>query len=189
MKDRDGNEFVWVPVKLTAENGAKSALIGEFSVKTIVRCPECDGEGGVGDRDFAEDAPPDECPTCGREGTVEQSIGIPWTTIKDIYAAAIAAAPQFVAGEVTEEMCQRVAASFYGADTFANGVEMHEALQLWRKELGPALGLVEIREPSDDECIAINEHVLRAHGIEGCGAVLNGRVTFDAVAKWLKGEL
>ena len=110
-------------------------------------------------------------------------------TVADGYKAAIAAAPQFVAGEVTEEMCQRVAASFYGADTFANGVEMHEALQLWRKELGPALGLVEIREPSDDECIAINEHVLRAHGIEGCGAVLNGRVIFDAVAKWLKGEL
>ena len=60
------------------------------------------------------------------------------------------AAPQFVAGEVTQEMCQRVAASFYGSDTFANGVEMREALQLWRSELGPTLGLVEIREPSDD---------------------------------------
>ena len=191
MKDRDGNEFVWVPVKLTAENGAKSALIGEFSVKTIARCPECDGEGGVGDRDFAEDAPPDECPTCGREGTVEQSISIPWTTIKDIYAAAIAAAPQFVAGEVDDAMCERVFLAWLRRDR-SKGSAAYDSrmmLEAWRSELGPALGLVEIREPSDAECIAINEHVLRAHGIEGCGAVLNGRVIFDAVSKWLKGEL
>lgn len=48
--------------------------------------------------------------------------------------------------EVTQEMCERVAASFYGADTFANGVEMHESLQLWQRELGQTLGLVSREE-------------------------------------------
>lgn len=98
-----------------------------------------------------------------------------------------AAAPQFVAGEVTEEMCQRVAASFYGADTFANGVEMHEALQLWRKELGPALGLVEIREPTPGECARICNDALEQS--DGVNADALGRTMFDAVSKWLKGEL
>lgn len=63
-------------------------------------------------------------------------------------------------------------------DTAVNGRAMIAAVLA---ELGPALGLVEIREPSDAECIAINERVLRAHGIEGCGAVFNGRTIFNAV--------
>ena len=186
MKDRDGNEFAWVPVKLTAENSAKSALIGEFSVKTIVRCPECDGEGGVGDRDFAEDAPPDECPTCGREGTVEQSISIPWTTIKDIYAAAIAAAPQFVAGEVTKEMCWNVFEDCDGCEKNMAETARHW-LDRWRKELGPALGLVEIREPTPEECARICNNALEQS--DGVNADALGRTMFDAVSKWLKGEL
>ena len=102
--------------------------------------------------------------------------------------APVAAATQFVAGEVTKEMCWNVFEDCDGCEKNMAETARHW-LDRWRKELGPALGLVEIREPSDAECIAINEHVLRAHGIEGCGAVLNGRVIFDAVSKWLKGEL
>ena len=88
------------------------------------------------------------------------------------------AAPQFVAGEVTQEMCQRVAASFYGSDTFANGVEMREALQLWRSELGPTLGLVEIREPTPEECERMeNQFTLMTMRLDTSG----GRDMFDAV--------
>ena len=99
-------------------------------------------------------------------------------------------APQFVAGEFTDEVAARVLTHFSNFPVrLTNAQNGHDMIAAVRSELGPALGLVEIREPTPGECIAINEHVLRAHGIEGCGAVLNGRVIFDAVAKWLKGEL
>ena len=98
-------------------------------------------------------------------------------TVGDLAAAisnAIAAAPKFEAPEevaptrlnggdhveVTQEMCERVAASFFGVATFANGVEMHEALQLWRSELGPALG------PSDPARIAELEAALAERDTE-----------------------
>lgn len=35
IKDRNGNEWVLVPAKLNAENGAKSSLISEFSADRI----------------------------------------------------------------------------------------------------------------------------------------------------------
>ena len=35
--------YVMVPMRLTAENGAKGALSGEFSETQFVNCPECFG--------------------------------------------------------------------------------------------------------------------------------------------------
>lgn len=66
--------MVNVPHNLTAENGAKAALIGEFYVNYEVNCTECDGDG---------------CEDCNNEGVWIVKRPIPWTTIKEIYAAAI----------------------------------------------------------------------------------------------------
>lgn len=65
---------VMMPRELTAENGAKAALMGEFIVKLPIRC-EC-----VGD---------DDCDVCGGIGEYMQQVNVPWTTIKKIYAAAV----------------------------------------------------------------------------------------------------
>lgn len=63
-----------MPMTLTAANGAKGALSGEFKVSRTVRCHECGGEG---------------CDDCGDAGEIEEEITVPWGTIKDIYRAAV----------------------------------------------------------------------------------------------------
>ena len=57
------------PIRATAENGMKAALIGEFSVP--VETVDEDGD------------------------PITMTILVPWTTIKEIYSAALAAAPKF----------------------------------------------------------------------------------------------
>lgn len=77
--------YVMVPMRLTAENGAKGALSGEFSETKFVNCPECFGD--------------DECETCDGSGRIEITIPVTWTTIKEIWAKGVehfAAAPQEV---------------------------------------------------------------------------------------------
>ncbi|WP_370883259.1 hypothetical protein [Enterobacter hormaechei] len=73
-----------MPMKLTAENGAKCALAGEFSETKFISCPECFGD--------------DECETCDGTGRIEISVPVSWTTIKDIWAKGVEhfaeAAPQ-----------------------------------------------------------------------------------------------
>lgn len=79
-KLRDG--WVAVPKRLTAENGAKAALIGEFNLEYSLTCHECFGDG---------------CEDCSGEGVWTNTIPIDWTTIKEIWAKAIdhfAAAPK-----------------------------------------------------------------------------------------------
>ncbi len=75
--------YVMVPMRLTAENGAKGALSGEFSETKFVNCPECFGD--------------DECETCDGSGRIEITVPVTWTTIKEIWAKGVehfAAAPQ-----------------------------------------------------------------------------------------------
>lgn len=75
--------YVMVPKRLTAENGAKGALSGEFSETKFVNCPECFGD--------------DECETCDGSGRIEIKVPVSWTTIKDIWIKGVehfAAAPQ-----------------------------------------------------------------------------------------------
>ncbi|XFY54822.1 DUF551 domain-containing protein [Klebsiella pneumoniae] len=75
--------YVMVPIRLTAENGAKRALSGEFSETKFVNCPECFGD--------------DECETCDGSGRIEITVPVTWTTIKEIWAKGVehfAAAPQ-----------------------------------------------------------------------------------------------
>ncbi|MDM3222457.1 hypothetical protein OGV71_12055 [Citrobacter sp. Cf088] len=60
-----------VPKRLTAENGAKSVLSGEFSETKFINCPECFGD--------------DDCETCDGSGRIEITVPVTWTTIKAIW--------------------------------------------------------------------------------------------------------
>ncbi|HBU6148607.1 TPA: hypothetical protein NIU82_003888 [Klebsiella oxytoca] len=74
--------YVLVPMRLTAENGAKGALSGEFSETKFINCPECFGD--------------DECETCDGSGRIEIKVPVSWTTIKEIWIKGVehfAAAP------------------------------------------------------------------------------------------------
>ncbi|WP_425292538.1 hypothetical protein [Citrobacter freundii] len=86
---QDGNSPVTpdglalVPKKLTAENGAKSVLSGEFSETKFINCPECFGD--------------DDCETCDGSGRIEITVPVSWTNIKAIWAKGVEhfeAAPQ-----------------------------------------------------------------------------------------------
>lgn len=80
--------YVMVPMRLTAENGAKGALSGEFSETKFVNCPECFGD--------------DECETCDGSGRIKITVPVSWTTIKEIWTKGVdhfSAAPQEVKGE------------------------------------------------------------------------------------------
>ncbi len=75
--------YALVPIRLTAENGAKELLSGEFSETKFISCPECFGD--------------DECETCDGSGRIEITVPVSWTTIKEIWAKGVAhfaAAPQ-----------------------------------------------------------------------------------------------
>ncbi|ELK1250093.1 hypothetical protein R4R92_004723 [Citrobacter freundii] len=67
--------YVLVPNRLTAENGAKGLLSGEFSETKFINCPECFGE--------------DECETCDGSGRLEITVPVTWTTIKAIWAKGV----------------------------------------------------------------------------------------------------
>ncbi|MFI9666810.1 hypothetical protein [Klebsiella michiganensis] len=77
--------YVMVPAKLTAENGAKSALLGEFNLENTLTCHECFGEG---------------CEDCNDEGRWINSIPVDWTTIKAIWSKAV---EHFVATQQEEK--------------------------------------------------------------------------------------
>lgn len=80
--------YVLVPMRLTAENGAKGALSGEFSETKFVNCPECFGDN--------------ECETCDGSGKIEITVPVTWTTIKEIWAKGVehfTAIPREVKGE------------------------------------------------------------------------------------------
>ncbi|RJR07906.1 hypothetical protein C4588_06055 [Candidatus Parcubacteria bacterium] len=63
---------VILPRKLTAENGAKALLSGEFFESVETLCPEC--------------AESDEnCDCCHGNGMIIESVPVSWTTIKAIY--------------------------------------------------------------------------------------------------------
>lgn len=69
-----GNETVLMPRALTAENGAKSLLMGEYFETSRQDCPECYGDG---------------CEECGQKGYYIVKIPVRWTTIKAIYAKCV----------------------------------------------------------------------------------------------------
>lgn len=81
LHERSGNSpvtpdgWVMVPKKLTAENGAKGVLSGEFSETTFISCPECFGD--------------DDCDTCDGSGRIEIKVPVTWATIKSIWDKSI----------------------------------------------------------------------------------------------------
>ncbi|PUB87025.1 MAG: hypothetical protein DBP02_01925 [gamma proteobacterium symbiont of Ctena orbiculata] len=72
--------YVAMPKALTAENGAKALLIGEFNEKIISDCPACLNKNGDID---------DNCYLCDGTGEFVQEIQVSWTTLKEIYAMAV----------------------------------------------------------------------------------------------------
>lgn len=68
-----------MPRRLTAENGAKALLLGEFKVHVERECPEC----------IDLDESDENCEICDGEGehTIHQVI--PWDQIKFIYSKAV----------------------------------------------------------------------------------------------------
>jgi len=66
------NDKILMPKELTAENGAKALLIGEFSEKVYIPCLECE----------------EDCEECTNH-YIPHKIPISWTNIKAIYAMAV----------------------------------------------------------------------------------------------------
>ncbi len=65
-----------MPKELTAENGAKSLLMGEFYEIVELECGQCDQDD-------------DDCDCCDGSGTYTYRVPVSWSTIKNIYAMAV----------------------------------------------------------------------------------------------------
>ena len=65
-------QTVVLPKKLTAENGAKYLLLGEFYSEVVVSCEDCYGDD-------------DSCHQCKGSGSITMRVPVSWTTIKAIY--------------------------------------------------------------------------------------------------------
>ena len=73
---------VIMPLALTAENGAKALMMGEFTETTTVACPYC----RENDPEFDDENP---CTGCLNSLEMEQEVPVSWDTIKSIYAKAV----------------------------------------------------------------------------------------------------
>ncbi len=71
--------YCLMPKQLTAENGAKALLLGEFKLEVTQECTEC--------REL--DEPVEGCEICDGEGEYGQRHTIPWDMIKFIYSEAV----------------------------------------------------------------------------------------------------
>ena len=74
---------VMMPRELTAENGAKGLMSGEFHEVVTDDCPYCDATGYL---DVDEEI---ECDCCNGAGHIERKVTVGWDTIKEIYAMAV----------------------------------------------------------------------------------------------------
>lgn len=72
--------WVLVPRRLTAENGAKGLLSGEFQETTHATCGHCDGDGYIDDV---------VCGDCEGECSVEVKVPVSWDTIKQIHRMVV----------------------------------------------------------------------------------------------------
>ncbi len=71
--------YCLMPKRLTAENGAKALLLGEFKLEVTRECPEC----------LELEEPAEGCEICDGEGEYGQRHTIPWDMIKFIYSEAV----------------------------------------------------------------------------------------------------
>lgn len=72
------SDYILMPRRLTAANGAKATLSGEHSEFIELPCTSCD-----------HDEPDEECGLCGGAGSYMQHVPISWSCIKLIYAQAV----------------------------------------------------------------------------------------------------
>lgn len=75
--------FVPLPRALTAENGAKAELMGEFHETTRGTCEDCGGDGYPDGSDIP-------CETCDGECSIELKVPVSWDTIKQIHRRVVA---------------------------------------------------------------------------------------------------
>ena len=125
-------------------------------------------------------------------GHVPYSVG---SAAEPLYAAppaAIAAAPQFVPAEVTDAAARKVFNAWIDARWRLNeGQDAkygHAMIAVVREELGPSLGLVAIREPTEEECEQICAEY-HGSGFDRELGVRVGRNMFDAVRAAMFPEL
>lgn len=78
------DKLVLMPASLTAENGAKYALSGEFFETITYPCSEC---GGDTDKEFEGDET--DCHCCCNTGEISEPVNVAWTTIKDIHKKSV----------------------------------------------------------------------------------------------------
>lgn len=116
-------------------------------------------------------------------GHVPHSVG---SAAEPLYAAPPAPVAEIREVAVTDEMCERAYIGKWRGVPELIGHEpddedrqwSREWLEAWRTELGPALGMVELKEPTPEECERICTEYERLLMREGtCG----GRDAFDAV--------
>jgi hypothetical protein len=79
LADQVPEGFAVLPVALTAENGAKAVLIGEFVDLHTIVCTHCD-DGYVDG---------ESCDVCGGLGEYDESWHVDWPTIKNIWSTAV----------------------------------------------------------------------------------------------------
>lgn len=72
-------EKVIMPSELTAENGAKKLLIGDFYEEITTPCPHC----------FNEDPEDSDCQECDGRAEFHERVYVSWSTIKEIYKKAV----------------------------------------------------------------------------------------------------
>lgn len=99
-----------LPRELTAENGAKAALMGEFSETLEVVCPDCGGD----DVDFT-------CPLCADSGLIVERIPVSWDLLKVIHRRVVqlfgaAPPPRPDPPEVDEAMVEIALAEMFRLD-------------------------------------------------------------------------
>ena len=80
--------MILMPEALTAENGAKAALIGEFHETFTHECLECEGSGLGPACRYSEGET--RCELCNGTGELVERIPVEWTTIKEIYKRVVA---------------------------------------------------------------------------------------------------
>jgi len=106
--------------------------------------------------------------------------------IRPLYAAPPAPVAEIREGvDVTRPMCHGAWALFWSEPNTGDSCDQARRwLEAWRAELGPALGLVEIREPTVGECERIDSMYA------SLDRTSHGRAMFDAVraVMWPKSE-
>ncbi|MCP1258351.1 DnaJ-like cysteine-rich domain-containing protein [Acetobacter lambici] len=79
-----GGDRIPLPTYEAFCNSAKGLMSGEFNLPgPHITCDYCEGSGWEDEEDGIE------CSECDGAGTHSTTVGVPWTTIKDIYRAIV----------------------------------------------------------------------------------------------------